>query len=71
MKVDKIALYYPNGQTLMQLGPIEGTVDEITQIAAAGLNDIINKMPALTKNAQEMFEAYEKARAAGLTPPTA
>lgn len=69
MKVDKIALYYPNGQTMMELNQLEGTVEDITRIAAAGLEDIINRMPELTKHAQDMFEAYERARANGLNPP--
>ena len=65
MKVNKIALYFPNGQVMMELGPIEGTVDEISQLSAAGLQDIINRMPELTKNARAMFEAYEQAKGAG------
>ncbi|MHB8153777.1 MAG: hypothetical protein ACYDG3_12080 [Bacillati bacterium] len=62
MKVEKIALYYPNGQVMMQLGPIEGSVDDIVKISAAGLEDIINRMPELTKHAKDMFSAYEQAK---------
>lgn len=63
MKVERIAIYYPNGQVMMQLGPIEGTVDDIIKISAAGLEDIISKMPELTRHAKDMFEAYEDAKA--------
>ena len=63
MKVEKIAIYYPNGSPMMQIGPIEGTVDDIIKISAAGLEDIINRMPELTKHAKDMFQAYEDAKA--------
>jgi hypothetical protein len=62
MKVEKIAIYYPNGQVMMQMGPIEGSVDDIIKISAAGLEDIISKMPELTQHARGMFQAYEDAK---------
>jgi hypothetical protein len=62
MKVEKIAIYYPNGQVMMQMGPVEGSVDDIIKISAAGLEDIINRLPELTKHATGMFESYETAK---------
>lgn len=67
MKVEKIAVYFPNGQAMMVLEHMEGTVEEISQIASAGLNDIISKMPDLTRNAKDMLTEYEKAKAAGIS----
>jgi hypothetical protein len=59
MKVEKIAIYYPSGQVMMQLGPIDGSVDDIIKISAAGLEDIINKLPQITQNAKEMMNSYQ------------
>lgn len=62
MKVDRIAIYYPNGQVIMQIGPIQGTPEEIITVSSHGLDDIINKLPELTKHAKGMFQSYEDAK---------
>jgi hypothetical protein len=64
MKVERIVLYYPSGQEMMRIGPLEGSVDDIIKISAAGLEDLINRLPELTKHAKAMFEEYEKSKTA-------
>ena len=66
MKVEKIALHYPNGQTMMELNQIEGSVEDITKVAAAGLNDVISKMPEMTKHIKDILAAYEEAKSKGV-----
>jgi hypothetical protein len=72
MELKKLCVYYPNGQPMMEIGPItDCSVSDIIQLAAAGMNDIMSKMPQLTKYAEDMFAAYQKAKSAGATPPGA
>jgi hypothetical protein len=67
MDLQRLAVYYPNGQPLMEIGPITGcTVSDIIQLAAAGMNDMIAKMPELTEHAEKLFTAYQKAKEAGI-----
>ena len=70
MDVDKIAIYYPNGQPVMEIGPIKNaSVTDIIQLAGAGFNDLMTKMPQLTEHATKLFEAYQKAKNAGINIP--
>jgi hypothetical protein len=65
MDVQKLAVYYPNGQPMLEIGPITGcSVSDVIQLAAAGMSDVISKMPEITKNARELFEAYQNAKIA-------
>jgi hypothetical protein len=67
MDVQKICVYYPNGQPLMEIGPISGaTVSDVIQLAAAGMNDVMSKLPQLTQHARDLFLAYEQAKQAGI-----